>query len=211
MELRKHKEDGYGLNLSDLPTNQSQAKSIGSSYYFTGKSCKYGHLAARYTRGGSCSWCSREKNAKKRGKPFDGTSRYALANMARATARLNGSVTYVSGTPCKYGHTERWTASTNCVECDRLSHIRRNQKSAEARIKKLYGLDAQEHEALFINQNNACALCGTLADSKRELHVDHCHDTKKIRGLLCSCCNQAIGLFKDNPNLMRFAAEYVER
>lgn len=66
-------------------------------------------------------------------------------------------------------------------------------------------------------QEHKCALCGSegFAIGKNghseKLAVDHCHSTGKVRKLLCHNCNRALGLMKDNPVLLRFAADYVER
>ncbi len=43
------------------------------------------------------------------------------------------------------------------------------------------------------------------------LVIDHCHSTGAIRGLLCSNCNTAIGLLSDNPEIIRKAADYLEK
>lgn len=61
---------------------------------------------------------------------------------------------------------------------------------------------------MYEEQGGKCYLCGASQD--RNLAVDHCHSTGKVRKLLCSQCNQALGLFKDNPEVMRKAALYVE-
>ena len=45
---------------------------------------------------------------------------------------------------------------------------------------------------------------------KKKLSIDHCHNTKKIRGLLCHYCNMALGLFKDNTDIMQKAIEYLK-
>ncbi len=42
-------------------------------------------------------------------------------------------------------------------------------------------------------------------------HIDHDHSTGKVRGLLCSCCNTGIGMFKDNPDVLDRAAFYLVR
>jgi hypothetical protein len=65
-------------------------------------------------------------------------------------------------------------------------------------------------------QNNNCFLCGSegfLMDTSKhseKLVVDHCHSTGKVRKLLCHNCNRALGLFQDNPEVLRKAANYLE-
>lgn len=54
--------------------------------------------------------------------------------------------------------------------------------------------------------SDSCVLCS----SKDNLCFDHCHNSMKFRGVLCRSCNAALGLFKDNPELLRKAAKYVE-
>jgi len=46
---------------------------------------------------------------------------------------------------------------------------------------------------------------------KKQLDVDHCHTTGEVRGLLCNRCNTGIGQFKDNPNILRSAARYLDK
>jgi hypothetical protein len=74
--------------------------------------------------------------------------------------------------------------------------------------KRHYGLTPEEVDAKIIQQDGRCALChGT---SKR-LHVDHCHSTQRIRSMLCTTCNIGLGSFLDSPQLLRAAADYLER
>jgi hypothetical protein len=54
-----------------------------------------------------------------------------------------------------------------------------------------------------------CQICNTK--DRRELNVDHCHTTGKVRGLLCDNCNKALGLFKDSTDLLAKAANYLRR
>ncbi len=56
-------------------------------------------------------------------------------------------------------------------------------------------------------QNGACAIC--KKKRKRWLCVDHCHRTGKIRGLLCTSCNAALGSFEDDPHTTQVAADYL--
>jgi hypothetical protein len=84
-------------------------------------------------------------------------------------------------------------------------------------LKKMYGITLDQYVAMEIAQNNVCAICNqreTACDKKgipRKMPVDHCHQTGKIRALLCTACNRALGLFKDNPSVLRNAANYIEK
>lgn len=57
-------------------------------------------------------------------------------------------------------------------------------------------------------QGGACAIC--LQVRTETLHVDHCHATGAVRGLLCGACNRALGLLNDDPGLIRRAADYLD-
>lgn len=68
-----------------------------------------------------------------------------------------------------------------------------------------------EYNKLLEEQNHSCKLCLISTKELRfGLCVDHCHITGKVRGLLCDNCNQALGLFKDNPLTLLRAAEYLK-
>ncbi|ANA86370.1 endonuclease VII [Gordonia phage OneUp] len=82
-----------------------------------------------------------------------------------------------------------------CRECD-----------ADRKLRERYGISLAEYNDLLDEQDGKCAICHTVA----KLHVDHCHATGKKRGLLCSQCNTAIGLLKEDLNLLSRAAEYLE-
>jgi hypothetical protein len=55
-------------------------------------------------------------------------------------------------------------------------------------------------------QGGICAICRETKIDR----IDHDHKTGKVRGLLCHCCNAALGLFRDLPDRLRAAAEYLE-
>jgi hypothetical protein len=75
-------------------------------------------------------------------------------------------------------------------------------------FKSRYGLTPQQVEEMA---KAGCAICGTTNWPGRHNrpHVDHCHRTGKVRGILCSECNTGLGKFKDDPALLRRATEYV--
>lgn len=69
---------------------------------------------------------------------------------------------------------------------------------------------------MLVSQNGGCAICGSpetriVKGTLNSLVVDHNHETGVIRGLLCALCNTALGKFHDDPDLLRRAAEYLER
>jgi hypothetical protein len=74
-----------------------------------------------------------------------------------------------------------------------------------ARIGQRYGVTAIEYFAMLLRQHSRCAVCLEL----RPLHVDHCHVTNKVRGLVCRRCNTGMGMFKDDAALLQAAADYI--
>ncbi len=80
----------------------------------------------------------------------------------------------------------------NKEKCQAYYH---NNKKAHWRyhLKRFYGITPEDYNAMLKAQGNKCALC--LREVK--LHVDHCHTTMKVRGLLCVKCNTSLPLFED--------------
>lgn len=76
-------------------------------------------------------------------------------------------------------------------------------------LSKLYGMTEDSYEAMLAAQGNRCAVCSNLFTATP--HVDHSHKTGKVRGLLCGGCNTGLGLFKDNPDVLRAAVRYLAR
>ena len=82
-----------------------------------------------------------------------------------------------------------------------------------------YGLTRESYDALVVAQGGGCAICGRQCPSGRRLAIDHDHRCcpgqkscgKCVRGILCGPCNQALGQFRDNPDLMMTAALYLEQ
>lgn len=83
-------------------------------------------------------------------------------------------------------------------------------------LKSAYGITLEEEQRMIKAQNGCCAICKkpeTVKDYRldrvKNLCVDHNHDTLKVRGLLCSRHNKALGLFDDNIELLQQAIEYL--
>lgn len=87
------------------------------------------------------------------------------------------------------------------------------EKCRADHLRHKFGMSSSDYQKLLDRQGGGCAICGrTESDAtKPNLSVDHNHSTGKIRGLLCGKCNTALGKFQDSPELLRKAAEYVER
>jgi hypothetical protein len=75
-------------------------------------------------------------------------------------------------------------------------------------FKKKYGITLDERDAIIASQGGKCALCPD-DPGPRGLFIDHNHKTKKVRGALCHRCNTGIGMFRDNPELLAKAIEYI--
>lgn len=86
------------------------------------------------------------------------------------------------------------------------------------RLAEKYGLTPGDVDRMLAEQGGVCAICQGSATSVNgasgktvDFCVDHCHVTKKVRGMLCSGCNRGIGLLQDNPELLLRAAAYLQR
>lgn len=79
-------------------------------------------------------------------------------------------------------------------------------------IKNTYGLTKEEFFDMFENQDGKCALCEKVFPgmSKNQLHIDHDHETNKVRGLLCMQCNVGLGMLGDNKEGLNRALAYLE-
>ena len=73
-------------------------------------------------------------------------------------------------------------------------------------LKRRYGITAADFDRMFAEQGGLCAIC----EEAPAAHVDHCHETNRVRGLLCFNCNGALGQFRDRTDLMVKAVAYLE-
>ena len=81
------------------------------------------------------------------------------------------------------------------------------RRTKNSRLKRSYGLTTEDLERMTAEQGGRCASCGDV----KALHVDHCHRSGKVRGLLCSLCNVGIGFFRDDPERLKAAIAYLNR
>lgn len=108
------------------------------------------------------------------------------------------------------------------VPLEKISGIRRKLRVHErptcysclkrhSKFMERYGLSIEEYENRFIKQEGKCLICSRHQSLLlKRLRVDHNHETGEIRGLLCDQCNTAIGLFKEDTEIMKKAISYIE-
>lgn len=86
-----------------------------------------------------------------------------------------------------------------------------NEPNRWKALRTKYGLSKSRYETFERQQEYRCAICRTDRPGGRfdVLVVDHCHDTGRVRGLLCNACNVALGRFGDTPDAIRKVYEYV--
>lgn len=103
-----------------------------------------------------------------------------------------------------------------CNKCRVARETERYMESADLRIKmkgnarishlkNQYGITPEQFEMLATIQRHLCAIC----ELEKPLCVDHCHNTRRVRGLLCKSCNFGLGSFHDNPRYLSTAITYL--
>ena len=103
-------------------------------------------------------------------------------------------------------------------ECKSCSNLRKkqyrinNKEIIRAQNKKRNpGWDINRYNEYVELQGNRCAICGTDNPGLSDWSADHCHTTNKPRGLLCVRCNAGLGYFKDNPEYLQSAIDYLSK
>lgn len=113
-------------------------------------------------------------------------------------------------------YTDKTGRKTNarCKTCHKKHvskywHSKSPIEKQATRVKAMYGMEPKDYIHLHERQGGKCALCLEEPSTQRGLHLDHCHETGEIRGLLCHNCNIALGCFKDDPALLMRAIKYL--
>lgn len=88
-------------------------------------------------------------------------------------------------------------------------HTARGVAYQRARRSYRYGMTPAELQSLLLSQDGVCAICRHANPDGVALAIDHCHETGRVRGLLCSACNLGLGLMRDDPERMLRAVAYL--
>lgn len=93
-----------------------------------------------------------------------------------------------------------------CKDC---SHKRASKYHKSTYRYAKYGITKECYDSMFKDQNGKCPICKT--DLQEEIHIDHCHITGKVRGILCGKCNKGLGQFDDNVIYLTNAIKYLTK
>lgn len=99
-----------------------------------------------------------------------------------------------------------------CKDCTKAQKsANRKPMGHRPRQASRYGLSVAEAEVLW--NTDRCEICGSTDPQSRHgvFYIDHDHSSGVVRGALCASCNMGLGYFKDNPEVLRAAAGYLER
>lgn len=108
-------------------------------------------------------------------------------------------------------------ASTRAMKWFNDNRERADTNRRAWHIQKLYGITVERYDEILASQGGVCAICGQASRQTHgttgttfSLSVDHCHDSGRVRGILCNDCNRAIGLLGDNIELLERAIRYLK-
>lgn len=117
-----------------------------------------------------------------------------------------------------YRFFDRWAEkhylSARCKPCHQeykrqSPTTQRNRKAEKLQLR--YGLTYEQWEAMRETEGHRCMICGITEDELgKRLDVDHCHESGKVRGLLCNPCNTMLGHARDNVAVLEAAVSYLK-
>ena len=182
--------------MNSLPSSASAARAEGLKHYFTGKRCKNGHLSKRRVVDNKCLLCDSYKAKARRADP----KKNYVINAQRKKLR--------NSDPEKTKNQNALRRRAYKADPELKDKIKFSQ------WKRRFGVDQDMYKKILKKQKYLCAICRKEESVERQgklisLSIDHCHETGSIRGLLCRRCNVALGLAKDDFDILIKAAKYL--
>lgn len=116
---------------------------------------------------------------------------------------------------CKY---ERKNVCISCLRFKKTKYLESNMgdatltetRSRDSMLKINYGINIEEYNKMFLEQGGNCKICKIhQSELNKRLAVDHCHESGKVRGLLCAKCNTGIGLLQEDISILAEAIKYL--
>lgn len=158
-------------------------------------------------------------------------------NLSRQNAIATGKHTY-DGKPCRNCNTTlKYVNGSNCVICsydrgdrprtprsnpkpfDPVAYALREQRKDKqrGRLRRLYGITPEQYFSMLEEQQHRCKICEVHQSELKSnfagrdvFRIDHCHDTGKVRGLLCDSCNVSLGHMKENVESLSRMIDYIK-
>jgi len=86
------------------------------------------------------------------------------------------------------------------------------EKNRNRQYEYRYGISLSDYRKMYYEQGGMCPICMKVKpiSGNTKMHVDHCHNTNKVRGLLCSSCNTNLGRFNDSIDMLERAIYYLK-
>jgi hypothetical protein len=111
--------------------------------------------------------------------------------------------------PCSTDAEREWRRKQSGY--DKRRYQATKVETRERHLVRKYGVTLSDYSRMLEAQGCVCAICAKPESEEKHgvLHVDHCHATGAVRGLLCRNCNHVLGLMRDDPALLRLAAAYL--
>ena len=110
---------------------------------------------------------------------------------------------------CRAADQKRWRMEKPGYEVERYQSLK--TETRERHLVRKYGVNLMDYAAMLSAQGGKCAICRASEEDqfKGVFHVDHCHATGKVRGLLCRGCNHMLGVVGDDPEILLRAVKYL--
>jgi hypothetical protein len=125
-------------------------------------------------------------------------------NPAYRQRQLENTARWIAANPEKNADTK-----VRRVERQRNDPAYKSKRRANS-LKKKYGITLGDYDRMFLLQNGSCAICTRRPGAGKHLHVDHSHDTGKVRGLLCHQCNWYLGTIEADDLVLTRLVAYLE-
>ncbi len=107
-------------------------------------------------------------------------------------------------------HNKHYRFNSPCKICANVNRDVNYHKAYQR--KRNYNLTTEEYDVKLHFQNYSCAICNIHRDDySKDFAVDHCHETGKVRALLCNNCNVGLGFFKDSSSIIKKAIAYLDK
>ena len=116
--------------------------------------------------------------------------------------------------PCQVKRHDKWRRKNLAKAAANGRKWRANNPrlAKDHTLRSRYGIPLGTYDRLLAEQGGRCAICGSSDPGGRgDFHVDHCHDSKTVRGLLCHNCNVSIGHFKHDTKVILSAISYIDK